>query len=134
MKKKKLKVLVDMSATILHHGHINLLKKASKYGSVIVALTKDKEIFNCKGFHPELNFSQRSKILKSIKYVSRVIPSNWNIDNKFIKKYKIDILVHGSDNFNAAMNVKIKTFPRTVGISSSKLRKKIFNTFKKKKK
>ena len=37
-------ILVDMSATLLHHGHIRLLKKASKFGKVIVALTTDKEI------------------------------------------------------------------------------------------
>ena len=33
-----------MSATLIHHGHIRLLKKASKFGKVIVALTTDKEI------------------------------------------------------------------------------------------
>ena len=37
----KKNVLVDLSATLLHHGHIRLLKKASKYGNVIVALTSD---------------------------------------------------------------------------------------------
>ena len=37
-------VLVDMSVTIIHHGHIRLLKKAKRYGKVIVALTTDREI------------------------------------------------------------------------------------------
>ena len=37
------RILVDMSATIIHHGHIRLLKKASKFGDVYVALTTDKE-------------------------------------------------------------------------------------------
>ena len=32
-----------MSAT-LHHGHIRILKKASELGTVVVALTSDKEI------------------------------------------------------------------------------------------
>ena len=36
MKKNK-KILVDMTCSILHHGHIRLLKKASKYGKVIVS-------------------------------------------------------------------------------------------------
>ena len=40
------RVLVDMSATLIHHGHIRLLKKASKLGNVIVALTSDNEIKN----------------------------------------------------------------------------------------
>lgn len=130
MIKKNKKVLVDMSASILHHGHINLLKKASKFGDVIVALTKDSEIKKKKGFFPILNYKNRSTILKSIKYVHEVVPSSWNIDDKFIKKHNISILVHGLDNFNSAKNVKIITFKRTKGVSSTNLRKKIFKSYK----
>lgn len=130
MIKKNKKVLVDMSASILHHGHINLLKKASKFGDVIVALTKDSEIKKKKGFFPILNYKNRSTILKSIKYVHEVVPSSWNIDDKFIKKHNISILVHGLDNFNSAKNVKIITFKRTKGVSSTNLRKKILKSYK----
>ena len=42
--KSNKRILVDMSATLIHHGHINLLKKASKFGRVIVSLTSDQEI------------------------------------------------------------------------------------------
>ena len=45
---KKKRVLVDMSATIIHHGHIRLLKKASQIGKVIVALTRDRELKKIK--------------------------------------------------------------------------------------
>ena len=38
------RVLVDMSATLIHHGHIRLLKNAKNYGKVIIALTTDEEI------------------------------------------------------------------------------------------
>ena len=130
MLKKNKKVLVDISASILHHGHINLLKRASKFGKVIVALTKDNEIKKKKGYFPILNYKNRLTILKSIKYVHDVVPSNWNIDDKFIKKHKISILVHGSDNFNSAKNVKIITFKRTKGVSSTNLRKKILKSYK----
>ena len=40
--------MVDMTCSILHHGHIRLLKKASNLGNVIVALTDDKEIIKKK--------------------------------------------------------------------------------------
>ena len=46
MNKQKKRVMVDLSATLIHHGHIRLLKKASKFGRVIIALTRDKEIKN----------------------------------------------------------------------------------------
>ena len=53
--KKRPRVMVDMSATLIHHGHIRLLKKASEIGDVVVALTTDDEIKQKKGYTPELN-------------------------------------------------------------------------------
>ena len=40
----KKKVYVALSADILHSGHINILKKASKLGDVIVGLLSDESI------------------------------------------------------------------------------------------
>ena len=67
-------IVVDMSATIIHHGHIRLLKFASELGPVRVALTTDEEILNKKGYLPELNFEQRKEVLEAIKYVQDVVP------------------------------------------------------------
>ena len=39
---KRPRIMVDMSATLMHHGHIRLLKKAAELGDV-VALTSDAE-------------------------------------------------------------------------------------------
>ncbi len=118
------KILVDMSCTILHHGHVRLLKKASKFGKVIVALTTDKEIRKYKGYFPEIDFKYRKEILSSIKFVKRVIPSRWKITDAFLKKNKIDIIVRGSDYKNEKFKTKTIIFPRTKKISSSIIRKK----------
>ena len=130
---EKKKVLVDMSFTIPHHGHIRLIKKANKLGNVIVALTSDSEIKKKKGYKPELDFNQRKEILESNKYVTKVIKSPWLINDKFIKKNKIDILVHGNDNKNKVTKAKIVLLKRTRNISSNLIRKKgYFNLSKKK--
>ncbi len=121
-----------MSATLLHHGHVRLIKKASKFGNVIIALTKDKEIKKYKGYFPEIKFQFRKEILQSIKYVSRVIPCNFFITNTFLKKNKIDYLIHGSDNFNSLPKKKIKIFNRTKNISSTIIRKRACINLKKK--
>jgi cytidyltransferase-like protein len=121
------RVMVDMSCTILHHGHIRLLRKASKLGKVIVALTTDDEVYSNKGYLPELNFQERKEILKAISYVSEVIPSKWLIEDEFIKNHGIDILVHGNDNSNEITACEVAIFKRTQGISSSGLRKKSFD-------
>ena len=73
MKKNKKNIMVDMTCSILHHGHIRLLKKASKLGNVIIALTDDREIILNKNFKPPLSFKERKEILESIKYVTKVI-------------------------------------------------------------
>lgn len=122
MKNNKKRVLVDLSASIIHHGHIRLLKKAKKFGTVIVALTTDREIKINKGYFPELSFLQRKEILASIKYVNKVIKSNWKIKDHFLKKNKIDLLVRGSDYRSEKFNVPVKIFPRTKNISSSQIR------------
>ena len=117
------RVMVDMSCTLLHHGHIRILNKAAKLGKVIVALTTDEEIRMKKGYTPELSFEERKEILLAIKYVSDVIPSKWLLENDYIRENKIDILVHGDDNSNEISACEIVIFPRTQGISSTQMRR-----------
>ena len=120
-------VLVDMSVTIIHHGHIRLLKKAKKYGRVIVALTSDSELKKNKKIKPLLNFNQRKEILQGIKYVDKVIVSKWKISNQFLKKNKIDLIVRGHDHKGDKFGIKKKIFKRTRNISSSSIIAKLKN-------
>ena len=122
------RILVDMSATLLHHGHIRLLKRAKSHGQVIVGLTTDEEIFKCKGYEPEICYSNRKEILESIKYVDEVIPSPWLLTDDFLIKNKIDFLVHGSDNSNIIPSNKLIIFDRTEGISSTLLRSRVLSS------
>ena len=85
---RKKNVLVDMSCSILHYGHIRLLKKASKLGNVIVALTSDDEIRKHKHINPELKFEHRKELIESIRYVNKVIKSKFHINENFLKRIK----------------------------------------------
>jgi len=118
------RIMVDMSATLLHHGHIRLLKNAKQYGYLIVALTRDEEIKNKKGYFPELNFKERKEILLAIKYVDEVVPSKWLLDNQFLDIHNIDLLVHGEDNSNPISKSRLLLLPRTIGVSSTDIRKR----------
>ena len=119
------RVMVDMSCTLLHHGHIRLLRKAADLGKVVVALTTDDEILMKKGYTPELSFEERKEILLAIKYVTDVIPSKWLLDDDYIRDNQIDILVHGDDNSNEISACELVIFPRTQGVSSSAIRKSL---------
>lgn len=118
------RVMVDMSATLIHHGHVRLLKKASEHGRVIVALTTDDEIKRKKGYQPEISFEHRKEILEAIRYVDEVVPSPWLIEETFLTQHKIDFLVHGDDNSNIINENKLLVFPRTSEISSTLLRQR----------
>ena len=119
------RIMVDMSVTLLHHGHIRILKAASELGQVIVALTTDDEIEAHKGYAPELSFSERKEIIEAIKYVAEVVPSSWLIDEAFLDQHNIDLLVHGDDNSNPISAERLVVLPRTTGISSDLIRSKI---------
>ena len=120
--------MVDMSATLIHHGHIRLLKKASEYGSVVVGLTSDDEIVTQKHYQPELAFEFRKEILESIKYVDEVVATPWLINQNILDKYHIDLLVHGNDNVNSIDEEKLQILPRTKGISSTEIRQRVQRT------
>ena len=97
---------------------------------MVVTLTSDLEIKKYKKIEPELNFRQRKEILESIKYVNKVIKSGF-ITNNFLKKNKLDLLVHGSDNSNNIDQRKLIIFPRTSNISSTKIRKISYKNIRK---
>ena len=129
MQKQK-RILVDMSATLIHNGHIRLLKAASAYGSVTVALTTDSDVEKVKGYSPELNFNERKEILEAIRYVDDVVPSPWLIDDSFLDKHKMDFLVHGHDNSNPVSKDRLIILNRTDGISSTMLRMRVVEAVK----
>ncbi len=121
------RIMVDMSATLLHHGHVRLLRKAAELGTVVVALTTDDEIKRTKGYTPELTYEERKEILEAIRYVDEVVPSPWLIDDAFLQRHNCDLLVHGSDNSNHIPAEKLAIFPRTEGVSSSDMRERVLD-------
>ena len=113
-----------MSSTLIHHGHIRLIKKARKYGDIIIGLTTDKQIRKFKGYFPELNYKFRREILLEIKGVKKVVPSDWLITQKYLDKHNIDILISGGDYKKRKFKTKTINFNRTKNISSTLLRKR----------
>ena len=122
------RIMVDMSATLIHHGHVRLLHKAAQFGDVVVALTSDEEVKKKKGYTPELTFDERREILLAMRDVKEVVSCPWLINNEFLEQHHCDFLVHGADNSNQIPPEKLKIFPRTEGISSSLLRERVLDS------
>ena len=136
--KNNKKVYVGLSADILHEGHINILKKASKLGEVTVGLLTDAAIASYKKL-PHLDYKQREIILKNIKFVKKVIPQDTLDYTKNLLRLKPNYVVHGDDwRAGIQKNVRkkvIKTLKKwsgkiiepkyTKNISSTKIKNKI---------
>lgn len=117
---------------LFHVGHLNLLKRAKDYCDyLVVGVHKDA---SHKGKETFISLEERMQIVRSVRYVDKVIisePEDYDVYKKGIVKY--DFLFVGSDykgteRFNryeeyfADKNVRIIYFPYTEGTSSTQLR------------
>jgi glycerol-3-phosphate cytidylyltransferase len=120
-------VLTYGTFDLLHYGHLEILRRASLLGNkLIVGLSTDK--FNeIKGKTCVLPYQKRKELLESLDYVGKVIPeNNWDQKVTDIQDNDIDIFVMGDDWDGKFDELKVFCeviyYPRTKGISSTKLR------------
>jgi len=126
------KIITYGTFDLLHLGHINLLRRAKELGDyLIVGLSSDK--FNqIKGKKSYYSYEHRKVILEAIRYVDEVIPENsWDQKIDDIKKHNVDIFVMGDDwesRFDYLKDYcEVVYLPRTVGISTSKIKKDLLS-------
>ncbi|EMY5506655.1 glycerol-3-phosphate cytidylyltransferase [Bacillus wiedmannii] len=124
------KVITYGTFDLLHWGHINLLKRAKSLGDhLTVAVSSDEfnAMKNKKAYH---SFEHRKMIIEAIRYVDEVIPEcSWNQKKKDVVNKDIDIFVMG-DDWNGEFDYlkdhcKVVYLPRTVGISTTKIKKEL---------
>ncbi|HET7578221.1 MAG TPA: glycerol-3-phosphate cytidylyltransferase [Bacillales bacterium] len=126
------KVLTYGTYDLLHWGHINLLQRAKNLGDhLTVALSTDEfnAIKNKKAYY---SFENRKMILESIRYVDEVIPeTHWGQKEKDVIDRDIDVFVMGDDwkgHFDfLKKHCEVIYLPRTVGISSTKIKRDLLS-------
>jgi len=92
----KKKVYIAFSTDVIYKSHLEILKKASKYGSVIVGLLTDEAIIKFKTI-PHSDYEKREIFFKKIRYVSSVMPQSTLDYSNNLLKLKPDYVVHGDD-------------------------------------
>ena len=90
------RVYVAMSADIIHPGHLNIIKEASKLGDVTVGVLTDAAIASYKRL-PYMNYEQRAAVVRALKGVVEVIPQEQLDYIPNLLKLKPDFVVHGTD-------------------------------------
>jgi glycerol-3-phosphate cytidylyltransferase len=117
---------------LIHEGHINLLKRSKELGDyLIVALSTDEfnKLKNKKAYH---DYEHRKVILEAIRYVDKVIPERtWEQKSDDILNYGVNTFVIGDDwkgKFDYLKSLcDVIYLPRTVGISTTKIKNNLFN-------
>ncbi len=97
VRKKKIIGMVHGVFDIIHFGHILYFKEAkSKVDSLIVSVTSDKYVNKGPG-KPIFSLKKRIEVLKSIKYIDKVIVSDTRNAIRNINNIKPDIYIKGKD-------------------------------------
>ncbi len=127
-------VLTYGTFDLLHYGHVNLLERAKKNGDYLIVGLSTDDFNRVKGKCHYQGYNERKAMLKSIKFIDKIIPEKeWDQKIKDIKKYKVDVIVMGDDwkgdpRFEELKShCKVEYIKRTELISSSKIKSCILN-------
>ena len=89
-------VYTALGTDVIHEGHLNILKHAQEYGTVIVGALSDKALIRYSRF-PTVSQEERVKLYESLEGVSRVIIQDDYLYDDVIATLKPDYVVHGDN-------------------------------------
>ena len=122
------KIITYGTFDAFHYGHIRLLQRARMLGDyLIVGLSTDyfNSLKNKTSYH---TWDERKLILEAVRCVDLIIPENtWEQKLADIKNYRVDTFVIGDDwrgHFDFLSDYcDVVYLPRTIGVSSTELKK-----------
>ncbi len=89
-------VYMCFSTDILHSGHFSIIRKAQRYGKLIIGVLSDEAVLNYKQA-PLLPFTERRAMFENISGVNKVVEQKTLSYKDNIRKYKPNYVVHGDD-------------------------------------
>ena len=93
-----IRVFADMMADLFHFGHVEFLRQARSLGDYLLVGVCSDEVVEAHKRKPILTMEERMKSVAGCRWVDEVIPNApWTFDPSWIKKYNIDLVVHGDD-------------------------------------
>ena len=127
---KKTKIYISGTWDLFHIGHLNAIKKAKEMGDeLIVGISTDELIKKYKNHAPGF------KIIQSLKYVDKIVTQEELSTVEQFKNLDFDILIVGDDWKDKYLDgiewiknhpeKKVVFLPRTQGISTNSIRKKL---------
>lgn len=128
---------------LFHAGHVNFLKRCKELADrVVVSLNTDSFIRDYKGFSPVMSYEDRLTVLRSCRYVDKVVENVGGADSKpAILKVNPDIIAVGDDwkykdyckqmmfslSWLKSKKINLIYIPYTKDISSTKIKRRIMD-------
>ena len=124
---------------IIHEGHIRILEQAkSQCEQLIVAVGTDEFMRVRKGRESVLNYSERAQIVRSIRYVDKVVEETDLDKIAAYKNYHFNVMFAGDDHENEPVYIRdaailkekygVDTiYIKRSNISSTAIRKRVYD-------
>lgn len=96
------RVYTCFCTSVIHEGHLNIIKEAGKYGEVIVGILSDEAMVRYNKF-PTVSLNERIEMTRNIEGVSRVVIQKDVMYDAIIKELRPDYVVHGDNWKNGPM-------------------------------
>lgn len=132
------KTVVYTSGTfdMLHINHLKMIEYARALGDILIVGVNTDELVASYKSTPIIPFEERIGLMKAIKGPDIVIPQKSLDHTDKVSKLNFDIFVVGDDwvgkyDYLKELGVEVVYFPYGDGISSSSLKKRIYNNYKK---
>ena len=132
------KTVVYTSGTfdMLHANHIKLFEYCRALGDILIVGVNTDELVESYKSTPIIPFLERIALVKALKYPDIVIPQRSLNHADKVKKLNFDIFVVGDDwtgkyDYLKDQGVDVVYFPYGDGVSSSSLKKKIYENYEK---
>lgn len=129
-------VYTSGSFDMFHRNHLQMIKYAKKLGDFLIVGVNTDELISSYKNDPIIPFEERLAIIESIKYVDLAIPQKSLDIGSIVNKMNINTFVVGDDwqtkfDYLREENVEVFYFPYGVGVSSSSLKKRIYENYEK---
>ncbi len=132
------KTVVYTSGTfdMLHYNHLKMIEYARALGDILIVGVNTDELVASYKSQPIIPFEERLALMKAIKGPDIVIPQKSLDHTDKVDKLHFDIFVVGDDwagkyDYLKAQGVDVVYFPYGDGVSSTNLKKKIYNNYRK---
>lgn len=132
------KTVVYTSGTfdMIHYNHLKMIEYARALGDILIVGVNTDELVASYKSQPIIPFEERIALMKAIKGPDIVIPQRSLDHTDKVDKLHFDIFVVGDDwagkyDYLKEQGVTVVYFPYGAGVSSSNLKKKIYENYKK---